>query len=715
MQTVPPQKRPVFHAMLFSCATALLPAQVHATEMLIDGMNSSWQYLDNGTDPGSTWVEAAFDDSSWQSGQAFFSQGNTLDGLPVTSVNTGPDGAHYVTTYYRHHFNVADPTLFSGLSLALLRDDGVAVYINGSEVFRDNLPVGAIATDTPANSDIADADEFNGLQASLPANILHAGNNIIAVEIHQSSTSSDDTLFALELTASATSARGPYLQLITPTSAIIKWSTTSAQDAVVHYGTSADNLAFVTPDADPSQKLSHEVKLEGLSPATTYFYAIGSSSGTPLGSAEFFFKTQPPVGTNPSTRIWVIGDSGRGNAEQRAVYQGFKNHVGNTYTDLWLMLGDNAYFSGRDEEYQAGFFDIYPQLMRQTVVWPTFGNHDGGSADASTGTGPYFDIFALPKNAEAGGVASFTEAYYSYNYGNIHFVVLDSFDVSRSPTGDMAQWLVADLEANRTATKPADWIIAYWHHPPYTDGSHKSDNNRPGSNDIELVEMRENIVPILEQYGVDLVLCGHSHNYERSKFIQGHYGYSNTYGDTALYLGKAMALDTGSGNPIEGSRIYTKPLPSPARSGTVYAVAGTSAKTGDESINYPAMYRSLNELGSMIIDVNNRLLSAKFIDETGTVRDAFSIQKIAAATMTDSDGDGIDNSVDNCDEAANADQTNFDGDASGDACDIDDDNDSAPDYIDASPRNAANATERILPFASSAFTGALLKENNRKH
>ncbi|MCP5055221.1 MAG: hypothetical protein GY937_00685, partial [bacterium] len=100
---------------------------------------------------------------------------------------------------------------------------------------------------------------------------------------------------------------------------------------------------------------------------------------------------------------------------------------------------------------------------------------------------------------EAGGVASNTEAYYSFDFGNVHFVALDSSESDRSPGGEMLSWLTADLAANQQ-----DWTIAFFHHPPYSKGSHDSDTETP------LVEMRTNAVPVLEAGGVDLVLTGHS-------------------------------------------------------------------------------------------------------------------------------------------------------------------------------------------------------------
>ncbi len=80
-----------------------------------------------------------------------------------------------------------------------------------------------------------------------------------------------------------------------------------------------------------------------------------------------------------------------------AVRNAYLNFTGTRHTDLWLMLGDNAYESGTDLEYQNAVFNMYPTLLRQSVVWPTLGNHDGVTADSATQTGPYYDIFTLPK------------------------------------------------------------------------------------------------------------------------------------------------------------------------------------------------------------------------------------------------------------------------------------------------------------------------------
>jgi len=400
--------------------------------------------------------------------------------------------------------------------------------------------------------------------------------------------------------------RGPYLQQGNSDSIIVKWRSDVATDSQVEFGPSQTNL--FNSAVNSTVTTEHEVLITGLSPATRYYYNIGNTAGVLAGGdIEHFFETSPVVNTASSTRVWVIGDSGTANSNAAAVYNAYLNYTGSTYTNLWLMLGDNAYNSGTDSEYQAAVFNMYPQLLKQTPLWSTLGNHDGHSADSSTQTGPYYDIFSFPMNAEVGGVASGTEAYYSYNYGNIHFIVLDSYETSRSISGAMMSWLQTDLQ-NVTS----DWIIAFWHHPPYTKGSHSSDI------DGALIDMRENFLPTLESYGVDLVLSGHSHSYERSKLIDGHYGSSSTFDSS-------HEIDGGSGRP-DGTGAYVKDGSQP-NSGVVYAVAGASGKTSGGNLNHPAMYISLNQLGSMVLDINGSTMDVKYINNNGTVSDYFTISK----------------------------------------------------------------------------------------
>jgi len=397
--------------------------------------------------------------------------------------------------------------------------------------------------------------------------------------------------------------RGPYLQMATPSGLVVRWRTDQSVDSVVRYGTTPSSLS---QSAVGPTGTEHEVELSGLQPDTRYYYSIGTSSGPLAGDSTYKFVTGPPTGVARATRVWVVGDSGTANSAARAVRDAYVSFTGARATDMWLMLGDNAYNDGTDTEYQAAVFDTYPELLRQAPVWPTLGNHDGHSASSASQSGPYYDIFALPKNAEAGGLASGTEAYYSFDRSNIHFIVLDSYDSNQSASGTMLSWLENDL-----ATSQQDWLIAFWHHPPYTKGTHNSDT------ESNLIDMRENALPLLESYGVDLVLSGHSHSYERSFLIDQHYGSSSTFD-------ASMQVDSGSGRE-DDTGAYVKSAPGAINQGAVYAVAGSSGKIGGGSLNHPAMFVSFNELGSMVLDFDGLRLDALFLDDAGNVLDYFTL------------------------------------------------------------------------------------------
>src|SRR5437868_6505050 len=155
----------------------------------------------------------------------------------------------------------------------------------------------------------------------------------------------------------------------------------------------------------------------------------------------YSFVTPPETGPSQATRFWALGDPGTKNDTARAVRDAYSRFTGTRRTDFVLLLGDNAYPDGTDADYQKAIFEMYPEILRSSPVWPALGNHDGKSANSITQSGVYYDIFTLPTRAQAGGVASGTEAYYSFDYANIHMVCLDSHDSDRSPESAMAQWL----------------------------------------------------------------------------------------------------------------------------------------------------------------------------------------------------------------------------------------------------------------------------------
>lgn len=481
-----------------------------------------------------------------------------------------------------------------------------------------------------------------------------------------------------------------FLQQITPHSAIVKWR---GQASTICLGTSPETLGL---QVNATFEDGHHVaRLTGLQADSRYYYSIGAA---PTTTQKFQFRTAPAAGNTPADgniHILLLGDSGTATEEMRGHYthpgealeikQGFLSYNNSQAKseplDLLLLLGDNAYLSGTDEQWQKAFFDIYPDFIRTTATWPTIGNHEMGvapldiclifplpncgagpvvmplggvseSADANSYDGdgdgpdpdglPYLNIFSLPDAAQAGGIASGTEQYYSFDYGNVHVVSLDSQLSNRDATqrATMRQWLVDDLSNNKL-----DWTVVIFHHPPYSKGENHDSNLEQAE-----IDMRTGFAPVFEDYGVDVVYSGHAHSYERSWYLHGHYGSSesfvaeqhtqlNALGKPALGQGdetyRQISADTGQDDKA------------------VYTVAGTAGKADEENpcpedrslgctppdwLMHPAHREFPTEItgarrnglarkGVVVLDITKTTLTSRFVDEHGAVLDHFTISR----------------------------------------------------------------------------------------
>ncbi|MEO6538360.1 MAG: metallophosphoesterase [Ferruginibacter sp.] len=588
---------------------------------------ASWKYFDKGTNLGTSWRAATFNDGTWASGNAQLGYG---DGDEATVVNYGSNAnKKYITTYFRKTISIADVSLYTGYTLNIKRDDGAVVYINGLEVFRTNMPGNTISYNTKASS--AASDDGNTAQTKLlTAQQLIQGSNTIAVEVHQNAGNSSDLSFDLELLGTtggggggttAILTRGPYMNAALQTGVTIRWRTDVPTDTKVNFGATAGSLT--QSFTDNVTMVEHVATLTGLNANSLYYYSIGSTTQSLQGDANNYFKTMPLVGSTQKIRIMAMGDMGNNSSNQVNVRNAWLAFNGSNYTDAWILMGDNAYNSGLDAEFQSNFFNIYQgTLTKNHVLWPSPGNHDYANSTSRQADHliPYYDMFSLPKNGEAGGLPSNTEAYYAFNYGNVHFVALDSYGWEAGSTrlydtlGPQAVWLKQDLASNTQ-----QWTVVFFHHPPYTKGSHNSDT------ETELINMRQNIVPILERYKVDLVLNGHSHSYERSYLINGHYGTESTFSFATNALSSSTAKYDGSSN----SCTYIKNA-GDVRNGIVYAVVGSAGQVGGSTSGYPhdAMYYSnVTNGGTLYFEVENNRLTAKWIGADGVIRDNFNIMK----------------------------------------------------------------------------------------
>ena len=418
--------------------------------------------------------------------------------------------------------------------------------------------------------------------------------------------------------------RGPYLQMANENSVIIRWRTDIASNSRIQLGTSTTNYSISIDDSNVLTE--HSVKVTGLEADTKYYYTIGNSSDMLQGSSSNYFTTSPTYNTSRKLSFSAFGDCGKpANSIQSATLNAYLSYTSGNPAELMLLLGDNAYSTGTDAEYQANFFNTYgPTLLKNHILFPAPGNHDYGNVP-ETQANPniaYFKNFTTPTNGECGGVPSNSAAYYSYNWGNVHFLSLDSHGNESGNSyrlydtlSNQVKWIKADLEAN---TRP--WTIVYWHHPPYTMGSHNSDT------ESELVYMRENLLRILERYGVDLVLCGHSHDYERSYLLKDHFGNESSFNPTLHTSSTSNAKYDGSQNSCPYLVSSDK-----QKHGTIYVVSGSSGTSDPVQTSFPhnAMPFSLNDGGMFYFEVEGNRLDAKFIRQDGSVGDKFTIMKDA--------------------------------------------------------------------------------------
>lgn len=608
-----------------------LAVQAQSSSKLI-GWNTSWSILNTKQGAETGWNTELYNDVKWgEINTPEMQAGAEVEGeeeeehLFLPSYGA-PKNNKFTTSYFRKAINITNVRDFSSFQLSLRRDAGIIVYVNGTEVYRNNMPEGAVLNTTLALTDGVQ-ERMSTLTTTIPAKVFHSGLNSIAVEIHKHNLKNPFNNFNLELVgihtkaanktaAAATLTRGPYLQIGTPTSMVIHWKTTESVDAKVMYGT---QLGQLTQSATAPTGTDHIVYLTGLTPNTKYYYSIGTATDVIQGDASNYFVTSPITGSKQKVSIWALGDFGSASANQLKVRDAYTHYMGENHTDVWLTMGDNAYLAGLDQEFQTNVFDIYDSgKFKNTVFWPSPGNHDYNNNPVQQTFHelcPYYTIFTLPKNAEAGGLASGTEDYYSYNYGNVHFLALDAYGLvgnklMADTTGTQAQWIKADLLANKLP-----WVIAYWHHPPYSKGSHDADLEG------DLADIRTQFLPFLEKYSVDLVLNGHSHSYERSYLLKGMYVNSENY-DASKH---AVAKSTGFYDASSNSAPYIKDSKKMG-GGIVYCVAGSGGQLGGQSTGYPhkAMVYSNEDVGaSASIQIEDNRMDFYMVAADSTIKDHF--------------------------------------------------------------------------------------------
>jgi len=297
---------------------------------------------------------------------------------------------------------------------------------------------------------------------------------------------------------------GPYLQDARKTGLTIMWETSQPATATVRYGrerltpmgdTFMSEVTYTETATAEHSGTIQQVTLSGLQLRTLYHYQVVSrlASGEEVASEDAVFRTAPETDT-PFT-FAVYGDSRRPASwfARSDTHRKIAEAIDASRPDLVLHTGDLTLDGSQHQGWLSEFFGPAKVLLSDTPVYVAIGNHEMRSHW-------FFDFFAYPS----------PENYYSFDYGNTHFVALDSYETVKGVSGYAVigresaayRWFVDDLKAAK-----AKWKVVFLHHPLYSSNFQF---------DPQSLKLREVLAPVFEQYGVDIVFNGHDHLYERS-------------------------------------------------------------------------------------------------------------------------------------------------------------------------------------------------------
>ncbi len=406
--------------------------------------------------------------------------------------------------------------------------------------------------------------------------ILLAGILLVTrYAVAQSGNTPDSALAPTGLIAS------PYIGETTPTSVVVAWATDSAGASEVHYSTDTSYSQTATATSFSSDgKYWHSATITGLTADTVYHYRVFTGGVDLTPWSDVTFTTAPPA-TATQVTFAALGDdrppSLSANPTQAALdvaYQmtqqnfDFVVHAGDIVYRGGVCSGSNSGWN----QYLRDYFDVYEATIKQTPLYPVVGTHELGSGSNVCGYQAYTDVYYLPENAPSGDV----ERYYSFDWGNVHVISLNT-EQNYDAGSAQYNWLESDLQ-----NTDRRWIVVAFHNPPYSSGPHGNDTN-----------VQAQLVPLFEQYGVDVVLNGHDHDYERTCPIKNN-------ACTTIDNGGVVYIVTGGA----GSPLYNRANPN----------AWFTA-------NYSKSYHF------MLLSVNDCQMDIQAIDDSGNQIDSYQIDK----------------------------------------------------------------------------------------
>ena len=239
----------------------------------------------------------------------------------------------------------------------------------------------------------------------------------------------------------------------------------------------------------------HIFALEGLQPATEYQYRIDSGQ---IASGSHHFRTLPAAPAQ--YRLIGLGDV----RSRPHIWRQVAERIADDEKDALFIIGTGDYPADGSQYHQwiEQFFQPARKLLGRMPIWPAIGNHERTrqSGDAREFESHFFSLFELPGN----------ERWYRVDYGYTTLLIIDS-NTTMEPGSPQYQWLLDQLRAPRHR-----FTLAAFHHAPLTSGPHGRRQPDGTPREWPVDQGQRFLVPLFEMYGVDLVLNGHDHLYERS-------------------------------------------------------------------------------------------------------------------------------------------------------------------------------------------------------
>lgn len=501
-----------------------LGARFEIRKTQVDASDSSlvWELIDGSRFPEdntlngwyrSTYTEAydytGADTSGWKKADGPFGVSSDDKALNGSKVLLSKQGGKVPTSFFVHHFNVADPGTVQTIVGKLSYNDAAIVYLNGYKVKEFNT------TGYASNLSEGAASPVSGVQSGSftlsDSHMLMKGDNVLAVEVHQMGGHDDDAYFNFDslLLSTQTAPVQPQVKDVTlqpgssPSSRNFAWSSSTADTGYVQIALKSDYDGYNFPvgkarvfqsgtTTTANGWTAHDATVSPLKTNTEYVYRVGNAD---QWSATYSFKTQ---GVGGSYSFLLMGDpqiGSGGNAANDVI--GWKQTLGRateTFPDSAFIMsaGDQVEVSN-DEFLYDDFFT--PEQIPGYTLSPTVGNHDCNVA--------YRDHFNVPNLDLKLGNAYNTGGDYWYRYGDTLFMDLNSNNASAAEHKEFMQKAIG---ANSDAT----WRIVTFHHAPYSTGPHTTDSQ------INDIRTNWENAGIFDDLGIQVVLNGHDHSYTRS-------------------------------------------------------------------------------------------------------------------------------------------------------------------------------------------------------